>query len=72
MNCRHTTEKYTEWREGTLPLLPRLLLRFHLLYCPGCPVYVQQMDETVVALRSLEPPQVEPPAALLEKLEKGT
>lgn len=69
MNCRHTTETYTEWREGTLPFWRRALLRFHLSYCPGCPVYVKQMDETVAALRALEPPKVEPSASLLEKLE---
>lgn len=68
MNCRHTTESYTDWRDGALPWWRRVLLRVHLTICPSCPAYVRQMDETVRTLRSLDPPDVEPPPALLEKL----
>jgi hypothetical protein len=71
VSCVHTTERYTEWREGTLPFWPRLRLRIHLLYCPGCPIYVRQMDQTVETLRGLEAPDVAPPDSLLEKLRSG-
>ena len=71
MTCRHTTELYTEWREGTISRWDRIKLAIHLSYCPGCPHYVKQMDETVRLLHDLEPPRVEPPANLFEALEKA-
>lgn len=50
MNCRRVANELTELEEGSLPLLRRVGLRLHMAVCPGCKVYVRQMDETVGAL----------------------
>ena len=58
-NCRRVAHDLTELQEGELPLHRRALLRFHLLICPSCKVYVKQMHTTVEALREVDEPLAE-------------
>jgi hypothetical protein len=59
MNCRDTTEHYTDYLEGKLgevPLQKRIRVRLHLLICPYCKTFAEQMDSTVRAAAEIEAP----------------
>ena len=73
MSCPFFVERYTDWREGRLSGWRSLVMRAHLAWCPGCPIFASQIDETVSALRALgeSPPDVDPPATLLDALRRG-
>ena len=56
--CRELVEQATDVLDGTLPPPLRAHLDAHLAGCPDCRTYLDQMRQTIAALRSLSP---EPP-----------
>jgi anti-sigma factor RsiW len=47
LTCRELVEIVTEYLEGTLPRGERERFHTHLLDCPGCTTYLDQMRETI-------------------------
>ena len=47
MACRELVEIVTDYLEGRLPPQDRLRFEEHLLVCPGCTNYLEQMRETI-------------------------
>lgn len=47
LTCRELVEIVTEYLEGTLPPGERERFDAHLLDCPGCTTYLEQMRETI-------------------------
>ncbi|MDQ3866454.1 MAG: zf-HC2 domain-containing protein [Actinomycetota bacterium] len=47
LTCRELVEIVTEYLEGTLPARERARFETHLLDCPGCTTYLDQMRETI-------------------------
>ncbi len=44
LSCRDITEMASDYLEGDLGLLERLLFRIHLLHCRACAEFVRQID----------------------------
>jgi len=53
LSCRELVELVTDYLEGTLDPARLAALDAHLLGCDGCDTYVEQMRQTVAALRGL-------------------
>jgi predicted anti-sigma-YlaC factor YlaD len=69
VTCQQFVELVTDYFEGALP--PRTLTQVeeHLVMCDWCVTYVEQMQATVEALRTLrERSSAEPPDSVLEAL----
>jgi anti-sigma factor RsiW len=47
LTCRELVELVTAYLDGALPAGERSRFEEHLVYCPGCAYYVEQMRETV-------------------------
>jgi anti-sigma factor RsiW len=47
LTCRELVEIVTEYLEGTLAADDRARVDAHLVDCPGCTTYIEQMRETV-------------------------
>ena len=62
--CHELVEIVTEYLDGTLPASERLRFEQHLVICPGCTTYVEQMRTTIRLTGRLRERDV--PAALLE------
>ena len=68
LNCRELVEIVTDYLEGTLPHEERARVDAHLVNCPGCTTYIEQMRETVRLTGRLREADLQPTAreALLE------
>jgi hypothetical protein len=55
IRCAEFVELVTDWMEGELPEPVRTEIEEHLLICPPCVVYVQQIKAAVEAMRTAEP-----------------
>lgn len=53
LSCRDTSDRASDYLDGTLSWRQRIAVRMHLLFCDVCRRYVRQMAATVVALRSV-------------------
>lgn len=62
--CREMSELVTDYMEGALPLRMRMAAKLHLLRCPACTRYFDQMRRTVALLRRTR--LAEPPDAVAE------
>jgi anti-sigma factor RsiW len=62
LSCRELVEIVTDYLEGTLPAEERARVDRHLVDCPGCTTYIEQMRETVRLTGRLREEDV-PPAA---------
>jgi anti-sigma factor RsiW len=51
--CREVVELVTEYLSGTMPPEDRVRLEQHLLTCPPCTAYLQQVRTTVALTRGL-------------------
>jgi anti-sigma factor RsiW len=60
IRCINLVELVTDYLEGRLGFWMRAQLEWHLLFCPHCRAYLQQMKATVRALGRL--PEVRLPA----------
>jgi len=47
LDCRALVETVTDSLEGTMPASERVRFEGHVLGCPGCASYVEQMRETI-------------------------
>jgi len=53
LTCQELVELVTAYLEGTLDHARLAALDAHLVGCDGCATYVEQMRQTVAALRGL-------------------
>lgn len=47
LTCRELVELVTEYLEGAMTPADRLLFEQHLVVCPSCTTYLDQMRETI-------------------------
>jgi anti-sigma factor RsiW len=47
LTCRELVELVSDYLEGALPARDRLLFEQHLVFCPPCTTYVEQLRQTV-------------------------
>jgi anti-sigma factor RsiW len=68
LTCAELVEIVTDYLEGSMPFEERLRFEEHLVVCPGCSVYLEQMRETVRLTGALREEDLDPAArdALLE------
>ena len=63
LTCREIVELVTNYVEGALPLADRLRFERHLVYCPGCVYYLDQIQTTLQLVGGLReddcPPKVQ-------------
>ena len=59
MTCQELTEVLTDYLEGVMAPEDVARLEAHLELCEGCVTYVEQMRETIRAVRALHPEHVE-------------
>lgn len=71
INCKETVELITDYLEQAL--LPELEaeVKTHLATCPGCTIYLDQMQQTIQTLRQLTDETVseETKQALVERFQ---
>jgi len=53
MACQELVEVITDYLEGTLPEVDRMRFEGHLLGCPGCHEYLEQMRTLIRLSRGL-------------------
>ena len=53
MSCRELVDVITDYLEGTMAPVDRVRFEAHLLECPYCVNYLEQMRETIDALGEL-------------------
>ena len=58
--CRELVELVTDYLEGATPPAVTGRVEAHLLRCPDCPAYVEQMRRTVRALGALPRDSISP------------
>jgi anti-sigma factor RsiW len=60
--CKELVELVTEYFEGTLPRSERARFEEHLVLCPGCRTYLEQMRLTIRAVGKLSEESIAPRA----------
>jgi predicted anti-sigma-YlaC factor YlaD len=53
LTCRELVEIVTDYLEGAMPAGERLRFEEHLVICPGCTNYLEQMRQTIRVVGSL-------------------
>ena len=53
LSCQELVELVTDYLENNLSEHDRILFESHIAVCPGCATYVEQMRQTIRAVRSL-------------------
>lgn len=73
MNCEQVTRAAGEHLEHPLRGVPRVAMSLHLMACPGCRAYLEQVRLTRIALHALPAPAPAPVAeSLLEAFRAAT
>ena len=62
ITCQELTELVTAYLEGTLPPEERTRFDNHLLACPHCRLYLEQMRQTIRAIGRLTEESISPAA----------
>jgi anti-sigma factor RsiW len=62
LSCREFVELVTDYVEGTLDAATRERFEHHLGLCPGCDVYLRQMEETAARLGHIPAESLSPEA----------
>jgi hypothetical protein len=62
LTCKELVEIVTDHFEGRMPPRERLRFEEHLLVCPGCTSYVEQMRDTIMLVGTLRESDVPKPA----------
>jgi predicted anti-sigma-YlaC factor YlaD len=72
--CREMSELVTDYLEQALPLPAWLAARWHLLLCPACRRYYEQVRQMIrlLANRRLPPPDPASEADLLATLREAS
>jgi len=60
INCKDFTEQTSDFVDGELSWADWAQFRFHLLMCPMCKAYIEQMNLTKILLSETPPGSVEP------------
>ena len=69
LKCRDVTELSTDFMEGALPPVRWVVMRLHLMICPKCRTFVDQMRRTKALLgRRHLPTSPETEAAIANRL----
>jgi len=68
LNCQKTYDQLVHFLNKELPPAEYTFWENHLAECPACQLEYEQLNDTIVALRSL--PQPEPPADLVLKIRR--
>lgn len=63
LTCKEVVELVTDYLEDALPAHSRRRFDEHLMTCPYCDIYLEQMRQTIHALGCL-PEEMIPPKAL--------
>jgi predicted anti-sigma-YlaC factor YlaD len=60
LNCQEVVELVTDYLEQAL--LPEMQAKFeaHIVECPGCDTYIEQVQQTIMMLRKLAEQQMFP------------
>jgi anti-sigma factor RsiW len=68
LSCQEFVEVVTDYVEGALDADARARFEHHMGLCPGCEVYLRQMEETAARLGSIPVESLSPDAqsALLD------
>ena len=68
ITCRELVELVSDYLEDALPARDRLLFEQHLVFCPPCTIYVEQLRRTVGLVGRLQEESLEdePRDALLQ------
>lgn len=69
MTCRDLAEQLIDYLGDDMPEEMKQAIRAHLQACPECVVFIETYQITIEVSRKLTP--VEPPASLLEKLQRA-
>jgi anti-sigma factor RsiW len=62
MTCRELVELVTAWLDGELPAADRARFDAHLVDCPYCHTYLEQMRQTIRVLGRLSEDSIDPAA----------
>jgi anti-sigma factor RsiW len=62
LTCKELVEIVTDYLEGRLPPRDRLRFEEHLLVCPGCATYIEQMRDTIALVGALGEEDIPRPA----------
>jgi predicted anti-sigma-YlaC factor YlaD len=62
LTCQELVELVTEYLEDTLPPAERARFEEHLVVCPGCRIYLDQMRQTIHTLGTLTEESISPKA----------
>jgi anti-sigma factor RsiW len=62
LTCKELVEIVTDYFEDRMPPRERLRFEEHLLVCPGCTTYVEQMRDTITLVGGLRESDVPKPA----------
>jgi anti-sigma factor RsiW len=73
LTCQHMVEMVTDYLEGALSPAERARFDAHLVDCPFCQIYLEQMQETIRVLGHLPAESIEPAALemLLEQFRRS-
>jgi len=73
LTCKQVVEMVTHYLEGALSPAERVRFDAHLVDCPFCRIYLEQMQETIGALGHLPEESIEPAALelLLERFRRS-
>jgi len=58
-SCKDITALLTDYLEGEMQLGDRMVLRAHLLMCPPCRRFLEQLELCIHSCRRLPPPDVD-------------
>ena len=62
LSCRELVELVTDYLENALPQAERARFEEHLIACPGCQTYLEQMRQTIDVLGRVTEESLEPAA----------
>lgn len=62
LTCQEFVELVTDYLEGALAPSERARFEAHLLDCDDCPIYLDQMRQTIVAVGALSAERLDPAA----------
>ena len=60
LTCAELVELVTDYFENALPLRERRRFEEHLMDCPGCSIYLEQMQTTITATGRLREEELDP------------
>ena len=62
LSCRELVELVTDYLENALSPAERVRFEEHLIACPGCQTYLEQMRQTIDVLGRVTEESLEPAA----------